>query len=244
MNTTPTTSVSVLTIDTAPLDIEALGKVGRFQLRRLAEALCDKGIEICDTDTKKTAFMGLKLPDMAAELFTALKAYREASGQPVPKQPKAPVTRAAEPVEEAKEPVQEEVSKEEVRPAKAPVVNGVASPPIAREGDIVELHVPKKASFDANAKFRADMLELNNSLIKVIAVLVDKIDRQEELLQQIVSQNNLAIGLTVHAIDKIDGGSSIANILKEGQDVANDIPFLLRSGTEKIAVEDEEETEG
>jgi hypothetical protein len=235
----PTASVSVLTIDTAPLDLDALSKVGRFQLRRLAEALSDKGIPICDTDVKKQAFMQQKVPDMAAEVFTALKAYREGQGMEVPKATKQPVTRLAQPPVEAPLETAEdtggvalrtpeegvkEVVQEAIKPARAPRVakadpdfTQVSSKPV----------VSDEALEEARALYRQSLEQLGKGFHDFASILLARSATFEEKFAHLENKLNILIGMMANLSDKVDGTQSAADIIRAGAEFGKDVPFIL-----------------
>jgi len=78
MSTNASGALGTYTIDTAPRDVDTLSKLGRFQLRRLADEL-----KILDDDEKKQSFQGSTPREMAETLVTAFKQYDAAkSGAP------------------------------------------------------------------------------------------------------------------------------------------------------------------
>ena len=61
-------TLGTITVDSAPREADKLANIGRFQLRRLAEAL-----GLCDTEQKKSAFMAGTPNEMAQAVALALK---------------------------------------------------------------------------------------------------------------------------------------------------------------------------
>jgi hypothetical protein len=77
------------TIETAPRNESELGKLGRYELRTMAQNL-----GLMNSEEAKGAFMQLQNPEMAKQILPALLQYDKAKGgaAPAAKPPQTPVT--------------------------------------------------------------------------------------------------------------------------------------------------------
>lgn len=226
-------TVSAINIDTASTDVNKLGAIGRYQLRRLAEELTKKGIPLVDTDEKKMSFMSLPTPMAMAEAVAAgLKVYRERGGVEAAPQPTAIET------------LSEGATVATAAPAPVtPQEKPKRQPKTAAD-------IAKAASVPAPTTTTSEVEELCSSLTKGFDELKDVVKEQQELIrragltivhmksqhEELSRKLDVALGM-LGAIGENVLGGTIKNVFTSGCEIAEDINLLIPKG-EGVAEEE------
>lgn len=218
-----TGTVSALTIETAPRDLEALKDQGRYRLRRLAEDL-----GIIKSDKEKADWMGATAEEMAQAVFKELQEYDTRTGgkTKTKKTKRQPVTKADE-------------SNGQTGPAVPAPADGPAKAP-AKAASAEMMVTP--------AAVQEDVRTLQSSITK----LADKLEEalspevEESLMAEVAALSTMVANLEEKMMVQLALNLFLAEQVLEAprMDILNDAIKTAEEIRKLLEADEEEDAEG